>query len=236
MKVEVAHRFHGPPSMGHGGYVAGLLCEAIPGAVQVTLRKPTPLDRPLELASAEGGGVTLLDGETLIAEAESATLELAVPAPPSLLEVIAAEARSPSFHGERGVHPTCFGCSRLRAEGEGLRVFAGAHQAASGQRMVAGRFIPGRAFASDDGHVRKLYAFAALDCAGAFAFIAEGQRAGLLGRIVLQQHRPAPAAQELIVIGWQIGRDGRKLFAGTALLDAAGTLYASAKATWFGFG
>jgi hypothetical protein len=83
--------------------------------------------------------------------------------------------------------------------------------------------------------VRALYALAALDCAGAFAFIVDGVRAGLLGRIVLAMHREVRAEQELIVTGWQIGRDGKKLLAGTALFTADGELCASAKATWFPF-
>ena len=232
MRIEVAHRFHGPPTMGHGGYVAGLIAERLPGAVQVTLRRPTPLDRPLELVPAEGGGMQLLDGAQLLAEAVSTTLQLAIPRSPSLAQAAAAEAGSPSLLGERGVHPTCFGCSRLRAPGDGLRVFAGPCEV-DGQRLVAARWTPGAAFADDAGRLRQVYALAALDCAGAFAFIVDSVRAGLLGRIVLQQHHAARADQELIVIGWQLGRDGKKLLAGTALLQADGTLCAAAKATWF---
>jgi hypothetical protein len=233
-QVEVAHRFHGPPTMGHGGYVAGLLAERIAGPVaQVTLRKPTPLDRPLSIAQGEGG-VRLLDGEQLIAEAVPATLELEVPRPPSLAAAAAAEAGSPSFYGDRGVHPTCFGCSRLREPGDGLRVFVGPCEV-EGQRLVAARWSPGASFADEAGHVRALYALAALDCAGAFAFIVDNVRAGLLGRIVLAQHRAVRADQDLIVTGWQIGRDGKKLLAGTALFTADGELCAAAKATWFPF-
>jgi hypothetical protein len=223
--------------MGHGGYVAGLLAEQLSApVVQVTLRKPTPLDRPLvlELPSGEGKSARLLDGELLLAEAVPGTLELDVPDPPSLAAAAAAEAGSPSYYGERGVHPTCFGCSRLREPGDGLRVFAGPCEV-KGRPMVAARFSEGSSFATDAGDVRALYALAALDCAGAFAFIVDGVRAGLLGRIVLAMHREVRAEQELIVTGWQIGRDGKKLLAGTALFTADGELCASAKATWFPF-
>jgi hypothetical protein len=224
--------------MGHGGYVAGLLAEQLDGAaaVQVTLRRPTPLDRALELVGPDGqGGVAkLLEGEQLIAEAVASTLELAVPRPPSLAQAAAAEAGSPSFYGERGVHPVCFGCGQLRDPGDALRVFVGPCEV-EGQRMVAARWTAGAAFADDEGDVRPLYALAALDCAGAFAFIVDKERAGLLGRIVLAQHQKARADQELIVTGWQIGRDGKKLLAGTALFTGDGQLCASAKATWFPF-
>jgi len=41
MNLVVAQRFAGPPSMGHGGFVAGLFAAGVGGAVQVTLRRPT---------------------------------------------------------------------------------------------------------------------------------------------------------------------------------------------------
>ena len=220
--------------MGHGGYVAGLLSCELQGAAQVTLRKPTPLDRALVLRSDAAGGVQLLDGDTIVADAAPATLELTIPRPPTLAQATAAEAASPSHRGERGVHPTCFGCGKLREAGDGLRVFAGPCEV-DGQRMVAAHWRPGEAFADASGNVQKLHALAALDCAGAFAFIVDDVRAGLLGRIVLEQYRAVRADEALIVTGWQIGREGRKLFAGTALFDAQGKLCAAAKATWFGF-
>jgi hypothetical protein len=76
---------------------------------------------------------------------------------------------------------------------------------------------------------------AALDCPGAFAFISDGRPAGLLGRIVFAQHHPVDAAATHVVTGWQIGIDGRKHLAGTALFAPDGTLLAAARATWFPF-
>jgi hypothetical protein len=218
--------------MGHGGYVAGQFADRVAGCVQVTLRKPTPLDTPLELAEQEDGTLALLDGAELIADARASSLELHVPAPPSLEQAARAEQGSPSFRGERGVHPICFGCGKERAEGDALRIFAGPCEV-SEQSMVAGCFRPGAAFAGDDGLVPRSIVLAALDCPGAFAFIACGTPAGLLGRIVFEAHREVPAHADYVVTGWQIGREGRKLFAGTALFDARGELCAAAKATWF---
>jgi hypothetical protein len=232
MDVVVAERFVGPPNMGHGGYVAGLFAEQVPGCLQVTLRKPTPVGRTLQLAADESGGWRLQDGDQLIAEAEPAVLDIDVPRPPALDEVARAEQRSPSLRPPRGVHPICFGCGQ-HAQG-GLRIFAGPCEA-HGRRMVAGRF-DARPFADSEGRLARKYAAAALDCAGAFAFIADDQRAGLLGRIVIDTYRELDATAECVVIGWQIGAEGRKLFAGTALLDAQGTLCAAARATWFGAG
>ena len=81
--------------------------------------------------------------------------------------------------------------------------------------------------------IARRFVLGALDCPGAFAFIAGGVRAGLLGRIAFTQYKDAPGDRDAIVIGWQIGSEGRKLFAGTALFDEHGELCAAAKATWF---
>lgn len=235
-------RYAGPPNMGHGGYVAGALVDhlggAVDGPVQVTLRRPVPLDTSLELVRLDGGsGVELRREDEVVAEAgpaddASIITGLAVPRPPTLDGARAATVGSPSLYDDgRGVHPTCFGCGNRRSDDEGLNVFAGPVEV-DGRRQVAGAWRPGRPERTTDGGV-----LAALDCPGAFAFIAEGTRAGLLGRIVFQRLRPDPVdhSTDLIVTGWQIGVEGRKMFAGTALFDDGGRCLAAAKATWFGF-
>jgi len=229
--LEVARRYAGPPTMGHGGYVAGLLARRRKGVVQVTLRRPTPLDAPIELVDTDDL-LELRNGDEVIASAEvvPGPLDLDVPAPPTLDEARAAEAGSPSHYDGRGVHPTCFGCGTA-ADG-GLRIHVGPLEGRE-PPQVAAVWLPGEALADPDGTVDPHWVLAALDCPGAFAFIAGGKRAGLLGRIVFEQHGPVAAADEHVVTGWQVGEDGRKLFAGTALFAADGTLLASAKATWF---
>lgn len=236
----VEARYAGPPNMGHGGYVAGKLVDLVGGArsrpVQVTLRRPVPLDDGLEVVAADASVELRRDGET-IAEAipaDDATVitTLDVPPPPTVETARAAAADSPSLYDDgRGVHPICFGCGNRRDDDEGLRVFAGPI-VVDGHRQVAGVWQPGTADRTSDG-----WLLAALDCPGAFAFIAEGTRAGLLGRIVFQRldERPIDPAADHVVTGWQIGVDGRKMFAGTALFDDAGRCLAAAKATWFGF-
>ena len=238
MQLEVARSYAGPPNMGHGGYVAGLLVTHLggEGPAQITLRRPIPLDTPLELDATGGGDgerVELRHGDDVIAEGErlAAPLDLDVPPPPSFDEARAAEADSPSHYDGRGVHPICFGCGAQREHRDGLRIFAGP-LTVDGQEQVAGIWRPD----DDVGTDPTTLTVAALDCAGAFAFIARGTRAGLLGRIVvdLPASTTVRPGDEVLVTGWQVGIDGRKMFAGTALFDDGGTLLASAKATWFG--
>jgi hypothetical protein len=222
VEIEIDRSHAGPPGMGHGGYVAGLLAEHVDGAAQVTLRRPTPLDTPLHL-----DGLRLLHGDDLIAEAEPAVLVLDVPPPPPVDEARAAEPGSPSHFNGHGVHPTCFGCG-LRREG-GLRIAA-----APVGDQVAGLWTPGEECAAGSA-VAPRWVVAALDCPGAFAFIAGGVRAGLLGRIVVERYADVAVGEEHLVTGWQVGTEGRKMFAGTALFGPDGGLRAAARATWFNF-
>lgn len=235
MDLTVEARYAGPPAMGHGGYVAGLFAAgAGGGAVQVTLRRPTPLDTTLVLDRLADGHGELRHGDELIAEAEPATLELDVPVPPTATQAAAVEEASPSHRNGHGVHPTCFGCGLRRDGDDGLRIAAGPIDV-DGVEQVAAPWLPGLTYAGDDGLVTPQFVVAALDCPGAFAFIVEAKPAGLLGRIVFEQHHPVPADETHVVTGWQIGVDGRKLLAGTALFATDGTLLAAARATWFAF-
>jgi len=227
--------------MVHGGYVAGLLFErwleeqpGAAGAVQVTLRKPTPFDQDLGFASSPGR-LCLMDRQQVLVEAEASSLELELPQPPPLSQAREAQATSPSHYDGRGVHPVCFGCGSQREPGDALRIFVGPCEVA-GRALVAAPWRPGAGFADGAAEVPPRYVLAALDCPGAFAYIARDKRAGLLGRIVFEQYRPVAAEEEYIVVGFQLGEQGRKLFAGTALFDADGQPYAAARATWFGKG
>lgn len=234
MQIEISSRFGGPPNIGHGGYVAGLFAERTPGAVQVTLRRPAPLDQPLDMVDQGEGRWALMTGDDAVATSEPTTLDIEVPPPPSIDEARQTESESPSFFNGHGVHGTCFGCSSQREEGDALRIFAGPTKV-DGHAMVAAVWTPGEPFAEADGTVGRLWVMAALDCPGAFAFIVDQQRAGLLGRIAFEQYHPVRAHEDHVVTGWQIGADGRKMYAGTALFDGAGKLLAAAKATWFPF-
>ena len=68
--ISVDARFCGPPGVANGGYLAGRLAVAVDaGTVSVRLRRPTPLDRPLQ-QRRDGSAVELLDGDEVLARAE----------------------------------------------------------------------------------------------------------------------------------------------------------------------
>ena len=228
-QLTIDRRFRGPPDSGHGGYVCGVIAGLIGGPAEVTLRRPSPLARPLEVQRLEGGRIALRDGETVIAEGVPASVEIDVPEPVSFPD---AEAASKSYLGFRQhVFPTCFGCGPQRAEGDGLRIFPGWVE---GRNIVAAPWTPHPSFADADGTVRPEIVWASLDDAGAWVLMRDPSKGPpvLLGRLAARLLAPVRGGEPCVVIGWPLGEAGRRLYSGTALFSADGEPLAFARATW----
>jgi hypothetical protein len=212
-------RYRGPLTSANGGYACGRLASFV-GAdtVEVTLRLPPPLGRPLEVRT-EGDGAQLLDGPAVVAEARPAALEVDVPPPVSLAEARAGRERHVRL-GE-AVFAECFVCG-VREEGDGLGVYAGA--------------VPGRepvhaspvTFPESTAEV----AWAAIDCPGAYAVGIEGRGSVVLGRMTARVDRVPAVGETCVAVAWPLGEDGRKLHAGTALFGESGDLLAVARQVW----
>lgn len=219
MEVVFDRRYRGPLTSANGGYACGRLAAFVDAdEVEVTLRLPPPLGRPLEVRR-DGEVAQLLDGPALVAEARPGRLELDVPAPVSPEEAHAGRERHVRI-GEP-VFAECFVCG-VRAEGDGLGVYAGA--------------VPGREpLHASPVTFREPTAeavWAAIDCPGAYAVGMEGRGSVVLGRMTARVDRLPGVGEECVVIAWPLGEDGRKLFAGTALFDEKGELLASARQVW----
>jgi hypothetical protein len=217
--VTIDPRFNGPPGSANGGYTCGVLARVLDAPAEVTLRRPPPLERPLEVVR-EDGAVRLLDGEALVAEAVETNVHLAPPAPVDVAGAEQAAARYPGF--ERHAFPTCFVCGPDRAEGDGLRIFAGPVE---GREVFAAPWV-----APDD--VRPELVWAALDCPGAIAVGFPDRGETLLGRFAVRVDRVPAPGDRCVVVSWPLGEDGRKLYAGTALFSQEGEPLALARATW----
>lgn len=222
--VTIDSRFCGPPGAGNGGYCAGLAAMRMEGAVEVTLRRPLPVERALRIE--EGEGVRLWDGEALLLEARAAALALDAPAAPTFAS---AEAMSRRFDCvESHPYPGCFVCGPARAAGDGLRIFPAG---VCNEGLVGAPWVPDRTLAGDDGRVRAEFLWAALDCPGYFAIVRGGEKA-LLGRIVGEVDPTIVPGERCVLVGWPVGRSGRKLQAGTALFDQAGVRRGVSLQTW----
>ena len=218
MQLVLSHRYRGPLTSANGGYACGRLAAYVDAEeVEVTLRLPPPLDRPLGV-ECEDGRVLLLDGDALVAEARPAPVEVQPPTPPvSIADAEAARERhvhdwSPDFGG-------CYVCG-LREDGLGIRVgpVAGReplHAAPVALREAGTEFV-----------------WAAVDCPGAYAVGAEGRGEIVLGRMTARIDHVPDVGEECVATAWPLGEDGRKLYAGTALFSSAGELLALARQTW----
>ncbi len=216
-QITIEARFNGPEGSANGGYTSGLIAELLGGAAEVTLRSPPPLDRPLAV-EREGDHVRVLDGELIVAEAAPAELELELPEPPSYEEAERASSRYPGF--DEHAFPTCFVCGPARAPGDGLRIFAGP----LGDGRVASPWVPAE--------VEGKLVWAALDCPGAIAVGFPDRGETLLGRFAARIDQLPEVGERCVVLGWPLGEEGRKLFAGTALYGEGGRPLARARATW----
>ncbi|WP_406041268.1 hypothetical protein OG799_33910 [Micromonospora sp. NBC_00898] len=210
----IESRFNGPPGSGNGGWSAGVFAAALDdrGPVEVTLRRPPPLETPLH---AVDGEVRDPAGQVVaqVRRVEPFTAEV----PP--VDRPTAEAVAKAYPGlVDHPFPGCYVCGP--ANPDGLRIFPG--------RLADGRTAaPFRA----PERVVPATVWAALDCPGGWAVIAPG-RPYVLGRIaVTVAALPAPG-DECVVTGAMVRAEGRKAEVHSSLYGPDGDLLGYARATW----
>ncbi len=217
--MQIPARFNGPPTSGNGGWSAGAFAVAAGAgtdgrATVVTLRVPPPLETPLTVAD---GKVVAPDG-TLVAEVGPAGDAGPGVARASLAEARIAAAAYPGFTDHP--FPTCYVCGPERAEGDGLRIFAGR---LDDGRTAAPWVVP------PDVAVETMWA--ALDCPGGWSALHTGQ-VYVLGRIaVAVAALPAPGST-CVVVGAATSLQGRKALVDSSLYTPDGARLATARATW----
>jgi len=224
--VRIASRFRGPPASANGGYFAGVVAGCAARTVTVRLIRPPPLDTPLSVEELPQGVLRLLNGTEAIGEARPALLDLAAPPAPDYLEAVEASRRYAGFRYHR--FPTCFVCGTQRVRGDGMRIFAGPMPELG---LVAAPWVPDPSLDRGDGKVRAEFMSAALDCPGYYA-VAADDRMMLLAEFTAHVDRLVHVGEACTVIGWQLGCEGRKHAAGTALYDGKGELCGKARALW----
>jgi hypothetical protein len=225
--ILIDRRFCGPPDSGNGGYTCGRLAAFVEGPALVRLQVPPPLGVELTVRKA-AGGVELVHGASVVAWARASEVSLQVPAAPAYEE---AEAAARGYRGfQSHPFPTCFVCGPGRGPGDGLRVFAGP---LGRDKIVAAPWTPDPSLAGGGSQVPPEFLWAALDCPGAFSFDHPGDAAVVLGEMAAQVAGSAKVGERCVVIGWELGREGRKHHTGTALFSESGERIGVARATWF---
>lgn len=228
--VLIHERFRGFPTLALGGYVGGVLAKAIGNSVEVRFLKPVMIGARLDLERLNGGQVVLRDGEGPVAEATATKLDMERPAVVGLIEAQAASRSYPGF--THHLFPGCFGCGPSRADGDGLRIFPGWIPE---RNMVAAVWTPYASVADVEGHIWTEAVWSALDCPAVWALIAttpaDSANRVVTGTCAVEVIEPVMLGDEYIVLGWPLGMDGRRLFAGAALMSTRGDLHALAKHT-----
>ena len=231
--MTIARRFRGPPNSGNGGYVCGMLARHIPGAAEVVLRTPPPLETELSVVEVEAGQWELRQGAAIIAIGRATALEMNRPERATYAEAVEAEKHTPI----KSLLPMCFVCGPDRAPGDGLRLFAG--PLARREAVVfAVPWTPDPSLAAADGLVAPEFVWSALDCPTGFVCLFDRETRGsnglqiLLGTLSARiEGRPRPG-ERCVVTSWQTGSEGRRLIAEGALFGEEENLLAVGRAVW----
>jgi hypothetical protein len=225
--ITIPRRFNGPLESGNGGYSSGVLAGFADGPLEVSLRHPVPLDRPLEIRRGEDGSVLAVDGDELVAEGRPAP-ELALDVPAAMNLADARVARQ-NYRGlATGPFANCFVCGRARDDAFGVQ--AGR---IDGRDVVASPWTPPQWTADEWGTVRPEIVWAVLDCPTYFATyvdVPDPLPPAVLARFAVRVDIPVRAGDEHVVIAWPIEVDGRKRRAGSAVMSSDGELLAHAEA------
>lgn len=245
-ELIVPRRFCGPPDSGNGGWTAGALAAldtvdapADHGggwpAIEVSLRRPPPLDAAMAVTTAAGVTTATYDGAP-VATAQRVERALGEVEPVDPATAAAAGEAYPGhdFHP----FPTCFACGTAREEGDGLRLFPGKVGDGPAGDLVAAAWTPHPSLQEDwhtyvDDHPRASVAatWAALDCIGGWAGDLT-ERLMVLGRMTARVDVLPAVGEAHVVVGEGRGQDGRKTFTASTLYDADGRVVATAEHTW----
>jgi len=229
--LTIPARFNGPPESANGGYTCGALAALIDAEeVEVTLRQPPPLERPLAVLR-DGGRVELRDGDNVVAEGEPTELFLDVPDPVPYDEVEAAVRDGRERWTARHPFPTCLVCGPQRAEGDGLRIFPAELPGRDG--LCGAVWTPHASLALVSEQVRPELVWAALDCptSAPVANFGEGPPM-VLARLTARLACPVKPGEPHTLLSWRLGVDGRKREAACGLYDSTGRLLCASRALW----
>jgi hypothetical protein len=215
--ITVPANLNGPAGSANGGVAAGLLGSLFSGPARVRLYRPPPLGRPMEIREGAGGLEAVYGGEVALS-ASPARVDVHPPAV-TMDEASAATAR---FVGHAAV--TCVVCGPDHVDG--LQLAPGPVGAGP---VHATTWIPPEWAGDGFGFVRPEIVWGVLDCPGAIMLVRHYPGESMfpaLGTITADISEPVRIGDTYAVLAWPRGRDGRKLFAGTALVGAGGVVHA----------
>ena len=221
--------FNGPPTSANGGYTCGRVAELVGSEiVEVSLRSPPPHDTPIEVRR-DGDGVTLHDGDTLVAEGAPSELLLDVPEAIPAAEVAAAQEAGRERWSAGHPFPTCVVCGPGREDG--LGIFPAALPGRDG--IFGATWTPDESLGDGDGLVRPELVWAALDCpTSAPVGNWNSGPAIVLASLTARLGCPVQIGEPHTILSWKLGQDGRKRWGAAALYDSSGVFTCASRALW----
>ena len=221
-------QFNGPNNSGNGGYVCGMIATQLSGSAgarTVMLRKPPPLELPLNWDRG-GDFVKLIEppGTVIGSAVPGEFVDGPLPCPPPELAQRGMD-NYPGYH--RHPFDRCFTCGTDRKPGDGLRIFTGPID----DSTVAAPWAPHPNFAGTDGRLSVPVMWATLDCPGGWAADFNKQ-AIVLGRMTAEVFRVPLVDESCIAVGGLQRVEGRKFFTNTALYAVEGELLGRAEQVW----
>jgi hypothetical protein len=215
-EIIIDRRYEGPTDLTLGGYISGIMAIHLDtNTVEVTMRKPTYMERPLILDTISPDRVFLYDGETLLNEARPVELDFEIPKPISL-----EQAKKASRRQTIAAFPNCFGCGSARSEDDGLHLRSGPVE---GMKMVAVDWIPRAAAvgAKEGETVPETMVLTAMECPIGKAMELQSMKkpgeSAVLGRMTTKINSLPKVGEQCYFMGWPIERAGRRI-------ELAGTL------------
>lgn len=231
--VVIGPRFNGPRNVANGGFACGTFADLVAGTATVRLRRPVPLAQPLDVGRT-GDDIVVESGGTVVALARPVpSVDFAVPGQGAVSVSEARVAAADSLCQRTPPVPGCFVCGPTRATGDGLRIFAGRVQR---RELWAAPWTPDASLDRGDGRVAAAFVWAALDCPSGFAAVEHAfpdtPPVAVLGQMTATIASLPTVGSSCVVVAWPLGRDGRKLAAGSAVLSNAGQVLAAARTVW----
>lgn len=221
-KITIEKIHQGPTGSANGGYVAGLLGDALRGQPStVKIHRPIPVDTPVFIYR-HGDSAFIRHDQEVIATAE--LTDETIPTtefvePDRVLEGVEADLDMAMF-------AECFVCGTPAPRGLGVEVRA----------LPDGRFAavwhPDRSSHIDGPLVDARYLRSALDCPGGFAALTANQTLAVTGTLTSRIEFLPEVDSPLVVVGESTWADGRKLGAVTSIYTDSGELVATASAIW----
>lgn len=221
-KITIDKTHQGPSGSANGGYVAGLLGDALRGKPStVRLNRPVPVDTPVFIYR-RGDSAFIRHEDEIVATAEL-TDEM-IPTTPFVEPDEVAKGAIPDL--DMGMFADCFVCGGGGSQGLGIDIRA------LGDGRFAALWHPATSTLIDGALVEAVYLRSALDCPGGFAALSANQTLAVTGTLTSRVEFLPEADSRLVVVGESTWVEGRKLGAVTSIYTETGDLVATASAVW----